>query len=454
MQYQFWGAAETVTGSKTLVTHGKKKVLVDCGLFQGYKKLRLKNWEALPFKPSELEAVVLTHAHLDHSGALPLLQQQGFKGKVYCTPGTAELLKILLLDSAKIQEEDAKYANKKGFSKHKPAKPLYTSEDVEELLKKVYAIPFFKEHEIINGLQLELFPAGHIIGSSIVVLNDGHHKACFSGDLGRLSDDVMNAPHPLPDCDSLILESTYGNRLHLREHPEKELAQIILDTFAKGGEVVVPAFAVGRTQKVIYHIITLINHGIIPKVSVYMDSPMGINASEIFCKYHKEHHLTAQACNLIFDKTILARSQQESINIASAKNPKIVISSSGMATGGRVLHHLKRVLVDRNSSVIFTGFQAGGTRGAKLVAGEPTIKIHGEFVPVNASIHNVESMSAHADSSEMIAWIGAANRKPKTIYLNHGEPNALESLRDKITQHFPEINVHIPTEGFTGVETI
>jgi metallo-beta-lactamase family protein len=453
MQYQFWGAAETVTGSKTLVTHAKKKVLIDCGLFQGYKKLRLKNWEALPFKPSDLEAVVLTHAHLDHSGALPLLQQQGFKGKVYCTPGTAELLKVLLLDSAKIQEEDAKYANKKGFSKHKPAKPLYTSEDVEELLKKVYTIPFFKEQEICNGLQLELFPAGHIIGSSIVVLNDGRHKVCFSGDLGRLSDDVMNAPHPLPDCDSLILESTYGNRMHEREHPEKELAQIILDTFAKGGEVLVPAFAVGRTQKVIYHIITLMNHGIIPKVPVYMDSPMGINASEIFCKYHKEHHLTAQACNLIFDKTILARSQQESINIASSKNPKIVISSSGMATGGRVLHHLKRVLVDRNSSVIFTGFQAGGTRGAKLVAGEPTIKIHGEFIPVNASIHNVESMSAHADSSEMIAWVGAANRKPKAIYLNHGEPNALESLRDKITQHFPNINVYIPTEGFTGTET-
>jgi metallo-beta-lactamase family protein len=454
MQYQFWGATETVTGSKTLVTHENKSVLIDCGLFQGYKKLRLKNWEALPFKPQDLEAVICTHAHLDHSGALPLLTQQGFKGKIYCTPGTAELLKVLLFDSAKIQEEDARYANKKGFSKHKPAKPLYTGDDVEEVMKRIQVIPFFKETEIINGLKVQLYPAGHIIGSSVVVLDDGRHRICFSGDLGRLSDDVMNPPHPLPDCDSLVLESTYGNRVHSREHPEKELAKMILETFDRGGEVLVPAFAVGRTQKVIYHIITLMNHGIIPKVPVYMDSPMGINASEIFCHYHKEHHLSSQSCELIFDKTILARSQQESMNIATTRNPKIVISSSGMATGGRVLHHLKRVLVDKRNSVIFTGFQAGGTRGAKLVAGEPTVKIHGDFIPVNASIHNVDSMSAHADSSELIAWVSAAKSKPKTIFLNHGEPSALESLRDKITQHFPNIKTIIPSEGSTAGESL
>lgn len=454
MQYQFWGATETVTGSKTLVTHQQKSILIDCGLFQGYKKLRLKNWESLPFKPHDLEAVICTHAHLDHSGALPLLVQQGFKGKIYCTPGSAQLIKVLLFDSAKIQEEDAKYANKKGFSKHKPAKALYTSEDVEEVLQKIHTVPFFKETEIVKGLNFQFFPAGHIIGSAIVMLNDGKHKMCFSGDLGRMSDDVMNPPHPLPDCDSLVLESTYGNRLHSREHPEKELAKVILETFARGGEVLVPAFAVGRTQKVIYHIITLMNHGIIPKVPVYMDSPMGINASEIFCQFHKEHHLTSESCNLIFDKTILAKSQQESMNIATSANPKIVISSSGMATGGRVLHHLKRVLVDKKNTVIFTGFQAGGTRGAKLVAGEPTVKIHGDFIPVNATIHNVDGMSAHADSSELIAWISAAQQKPKTIYLNHGEPSALESLRDKITQHFPQIKVVIPTEGFSASESL
>lgn len=449
MDIQFLGAAETVTGSKTLVHVGDKNLLVDCGLFQGYKNLRLKNWDKFPFPPDRIDAVVLTHAHLDHSGYLPLLVSEGFNGPIYCTPGTAELLAILLFDSAKIQEEDAKYANKKGYSKHKPAKPLYTSEDVEKTLTHVKAIPFGQDHELLPGCLAKFSPAGHIIGSSFVTLTHEHHTLCFSGDLGRFSDAVMNPPASLPACDTLVLESTYGDRVHDEEDPEQEMARFILEAFKRGGEVIIPAFAVGRTQKVVYHIINLINHGVIPRVPVYMDSPMGISASDIFCRYHQEHRLSKSMCENFFNKAIIARSTQDSINIASTANPKIVISSSGMATGGRVLHHLRRALPDHRNAILFTGYQAGGTRGAKLLAGEPSIKIHGQFVPIQARVHNVDTMSAHADSKELIRWVSESPTPPKRIILNHGEPKALDSLRDKLRQKFPETQVEIAKESQT-----
>jgi metallo-beta-lactamase family protein len=447
MNLKFYGAAETVTGSKTLVTIDKRTLLIDCGLFQGYKNLRLKNWQPPSFSCKNLDAVILTHAHLDHSGYLPILHKNGFKGPIYCSPGTAELLEILLYDSAKIQEEDASYANRKGFSKHKPALPLYTSDDVAEVLSKVETIAFDKEVELFKNVRVTLRPAGHIIGSSIVSIDAGGQTLTFSGDLGRFEDHVMNAPSPLSKSDYVVLESTYGNRKHNGAHPEQELAKIILEAFQRGGEVLIPAFAVGRTQKVLYHIINLINHGVIPRVPIYLDSPMGINASEIFCKFHREHKLSADSCRNVFDKAIIARSQQESMNIATTHGPKIVISSSGMASGGRVLHHLKRVLPETKNAVIFTGYQAGGTRGAKLLAGEPTVKIHGMFVPVNASIHNIEGMSAHADYIDLLNWIEQSPVIPKTVFLNHGEPLALESLRDKFKSKFPELKVIIPNES-------
>lgn len=447
MKIQFFGAAETVTGSKTLVQANNKQLLIDCGLFQGYKNLRLKNWDSPKFDPKQLDAVILTHAHIDHSGALPLLQRLGMKCPVFCSPGTAELLKILLLDSAKIQEEDAAYANRKGFSKHQPALPLYTSEQVEEVLKRVEVVPFNKEVEIVKGVKLTLRVAGHIIGSSTVTLACEGKSITFSGDLGREADHVMKGPEPLIKSDIVILESTYGDRHHRDEHPESELAKIILETIKNGGEILVPAFAVGRTQKVLYHILNLMNHGVVPRIPVYMDSPMGINASEIFCKYHQEHHLSADSCRNLFDKVIICRSQQDSMNIATAPGPKIVVSSSGMASGGRVLHHLKRVLPESKNSVIFTGYQAGGTRGAKLLAGEPNVKIHGELVPSLAKITNIDSMSAHADSGELIQWIKTAPSEIGTIFLNHGELKAIESLRDKLKESNPKAKVIIPQEG-------
>ncbi len=446
MKIQFLGASETVTGSKTLISHDNKKFLVDCGLFQGYKNLRLKNWEALSIKANEVDAVILTHAHLDHSGYLPALVVRGFKGPVYCTPGTAQLLKILLLDSAKIQEEDAQYANRKGFSKHKPAKPLYTTEDVQTTLELIRVVPFNLKREIAPNTYIEFSPAGHIIGSAFVHFSSSKKSICFSGDLGRQDDDVMNPPAPLKYADALVLESTYGNRVHSKEHPEVSLAREILETIARGGDLLIPAFAVGRTQKVLYHIVTLMNQNIVPRIPIYMDSPMAINASEIFCTYHQEHKMNQKSCQLIFDKVIHARTQQDSMNIATTKGSKIIVSASGMATGGRVLHHLRRLLPDSNSTVLFSGYQAGGTRGAKLIAGEQSVKIHGEFVQVNARVSVVDSMSAHADSKELISWVKSAGVPPKKIFLNHGETSAIESLKDKLRQQV-EAEILIPKEG-------
>lgn len=447
MKIQFLGASETVTGSKTLITHNNKKILVDCGLFQGYKNLRLKNWEALSVKASEVDAVIITHAHLDHSGYLPAFVARGYKGPIFCTPGSAQLLKILLFDSAKIQEEDAKYANRKGFTKHKPAKPLYTSEDVEATLEMIRVVPFQQKKEIAPNTFIEFSPAGHIIGSAFVHFSSVEKSICFSGDLGRQDDDVMNPPALLKYADALVLESTYGNRVHSTEHPEVSLAREILEAVQKGGEILIPAFAVGRTQKVLYHIVTLMNQNIIPRIPIYMDSPMAINASEIFCTYHQEHKMNQKSCQLIFDKVIHARTQQDSMNIATTRGSKIIVSASGMATGGRVLHHLRRILPDSNSTVLFSGYQAGGTRGAKLIAGEKSVKIHGEFVTVNARVSVVDSMSAHADSNELIKWVNSAGMPPKKIFLNHGEISAIESLKDKMQQQRVESQILIPKEG-------
>lgn len=446
MKLTFFGASQTVTGSKSLVEIGDKKILVDCGLFQGHKNLRLRNWDRPPFNAKEIDAVILTHAHLDHSGYLPALVKNGFKGPIFCTAGTAHLSKLILMDSAKIQEEDAAYANRKGFSKHQPALALYTTEDVEQALSMIKKVEFEKEKEFTKDISFTFYPAGHIIGSSFVKISHQSKSICFSGDLGRDDDELMNPPAQLPECDALVLESTYGDREHTGSNPEVEMAKFILEVFAKGGEVIIPAFAVGRTQKVIYHINELMKNKVIPKVPLYMDSPMGINASEIFCRFHKEHKLNLDTCHLIFDKAIIAKSQQDSINIGLTSGPKIVISSSGMATGGRVLHHLRRALPNKNSGVLFSGYQAGGTRGARILNGEATTKIHGMEVPVQAKVANIDSMSAHADASQLLDWVAGAKKLPQKIFLNHGEEHALQSLKHSCGQQFSSTETIIAKE--------
>ena len=433
----FLGAAGTVTGSKYLVEHDGRRLLVDCGLFQGFKALRLRNWAPLPVEPASIAHVLLTHAHLDHSGYLPLLARHGFRGTIFCSGATDELCGILLPDAGHLQEQDAEFANRHGFSKHKPALPLFTEDDARKVLNSFRPIGFHQTQPVGRDAECTLYRAGHILGAASIVLKCAGRTIAFSGDLGRYNDPIMPAPEAVGDADYIVVESTYGNRVHERRSPEDSLAEAIAPVLHRGGTVLIPAFAVGRAQALLYFIDRLKNSGRLPRLlPVYLDSPMALDASDIFCRHGSDHLLTEQQCRSFCAHTIYVRSVEESKAIMSNRVPKVIVSASGMATGGRVLHHLKHYAPDPKNAIVFAGFQAGGTRGAAMVAGAQTIKIHGEYVPVRASVTNIENLSAHADADEILRWLGNFKKPPRTVFVTHGEPAASDALRLRIQEKF------------------
>ncbi|MEY3899528.1 MAG: hypothetical protein RI962_683 [Pseudomonadota bacterium] len=433
MKLTFLGAAGTVTGSKYLVEAGGSRILVDCGLFQGYKNLRLLNWQPLPINPKDIDAVVLTHAHLDHSGALPLLVLEGYRGPVYATRATTELCGLLLPDSGHLQEADANFANRHKSSKHDPALPLYTEEDALRTLKLFKPLDF-DEPLTLGPLQLRLRGAGHILGASSVELRHGDRSLLMSGDIGRPDDLMMKPPVPIEHADTLVIESTYGDRTHDEGDHAGELADVIRRTAARGGKVIVPAFAVGRAQALLYQIWLLKKAKQIPDLPVFLDSPMAIDTTAIYQRHANEHRLSAEDCKHMGSVARFCRTSDQSRELNQLTYPAIIISASGMATGGRILHHLINHLGDHRSSVLFAGFQAGGTRGARLVAGERSIRIFGQDVAVNAEIVSLPGMSAHADAGQIMDWLRTVKRPPQHVYITHGEHDAADALRRKIQQ--------------------
>ena len=432
MKLSFLGAAGTVTGSKYLLAWQDKKILIDCGLFQGLKKLRLRNWAPLEIYPGSVDAVLLTHAHLDHSGYLPLFVRNGFAGPVYCSDATADLCRILLKDSAYLQEKDAEFANRHGFSKHRPALPLYTGRDAEKAIKALRPIDFGAVQQLGDRITARFQHAGHILGAALVKLEMGGRSIVFSGDLGRLNDPVMHRPARIRTADYLVLESTYGNRKHNNVDVQTKIATIVNRTAERGGKIIVPAFAVGRTQSLLYHLERLKVEGRIPNIPVFLDSPMAINASDIYCRYPDSHRLSEEDCISACNVAEYTRKVEQSKALAHLQMPAIIISASGMATGGRILHHLKHFASDHRNTLLFTGFQAAGTRGRNIVDGVDRIKMHGEYISINADVENLDALSAHADSDEILEWLGGFERAPDTTFITHGEPDASAALAERI----------------------
>lgn len=434
MRITFLGAAGTVTGSKYLFDTGQHKILVDCGLFQGFKQLRLRNWSRLPLDINGIDAVVLTHAHLDHSGYLPVLVRNGFKGPVYCTRATRDLCGILLPDAAHLEEQGAESANRHNYSKHHPALPLFTEDDARRALARLRPLDFNVVHDFGGGLSLECRRAGHILGAAMVRFKLGNTTVLFSGDLGRPNDPIMFAPDAIGEADYLVVESTYGNRRHPGTNAQDELAKIIISTAAKGGSIVVPAFTVGRAQLLLYHLYCLKKEKRIPDLPIFLDSPMAIDAGDIFRSHPKDHRLSATEAREVCAIARQTTSSEQSKAIDRNHVPAVIVSASGMATGGRVLHHLRVFAPDPRSTILFTGFQAGGTRGAAMVAGAKAIKMFGDYIEVRASVTNLDMLSAHADADEIMAWLAQFGRPPKATFVTHGEPDAADSLRKRIEE--------------------
>lgn len=435
MQIQFLGATGTVTGSKYLITSATARVLVDCGLFQGYKQLRLRNWERLPVSPAEIDAVVLTHAHLDHSGYLPLLVKNGFRGEIHCSEATYDLCRILLPDSGRLLEEEADYANRRGFSKHSPALPLYTEDDAHHALRRFVPFDFGEKFEVANGLRATMHPAGHILGAAVVSLSDSSTTITFSGDLGRPDDLLMVPPSVIEHTDYLVVESTYGNRTHDKEDPKIALGKIIRETAARGGVTVIPSFAVGRAQELLYGIHLLKESGDIPaSLPIFLNSPMATNALELYYKHRRQHRLTQVQTEAMCRTARIVNSVEESIALNRKQMPMVIIAASGMATGGRVLHHLKSFAPDPRNTILFAGFQAGGTRGAAMLDGAQAIKIHGEYVSLRARVEQIGNLSAHADADEILHWLSHFKQAPKQTFITHGEAAGADALRMRIEQ--------------------
>lgn len=431
----FLGGAGTVTGSKYLLEDSKHRILVDCGLFQGFKALRMRNWASLPVAPNSIDAVILTHAHLDHTGYLPLLVKNGFRGSIYCTEGTKDLCGILLPDSGHLQEKDAELANRHSFSKHHPALPLYTEEDAQRALDFLRPVRFGESLKLAGGANLKFLHAGHILGAATAVLEWAGVTTTFSGDIGRYDDPLMPDPQTPEQTDYLLMESTYGDRLHDRSNPQDILETIVGKTIHRGGTVIVPAFAVGRAQLLLFHIARLKEAGRLPKLlPVFLDSPMAIDATEIFRRHAGDQKLSLPDLTALGKCAHYVRTGEESKALTANPMAKVIISASGMATGGRVLHHLSHYAPDPKNAIIFTGFQAGGTRGAAMVAGADAIKMHGGYIPVRASVHNLSMLSAHADRDELLRWASKFKRAPKRTFVIHGEPGGSDALRHSLEE--------------------
>jgi metallo-beta-lactamase family protein len=436
MKLSFYGAAGTVTGSKYLLQNGGGQILVDCGLFQGLKKLRQRNWEEPPFDVASLDAIVITHAHIDHTGYLPVLFKKGYRGPVYCTSGTADLCGILLPDSGHLQEEEARFLAKHKYSRHDPPLPLYTRADAEAFLPQLQPVEFDTDVDLGHGLTFRYSRAGHILGSAWACFQQDGFRIVFSGDVGRQTDVIMKPPVPIEHADVLICESTYGNRRHSDANPAEELRDVIKRTAARGGVLVIPAFAVGRTQTLLHLISELDKAGEIPKVPVYLNSPMAIDATNIYCDHAGEHKLNRPMCGEMFAIADFVRSEQASRALNTTDGPAIIIAGSGMATGGRVVHHLRTLLPDPNNTVLLAGFQAPGTRGEALRSRAESVKIFGEYIPVRAEIKQLHAMSAHGDHVEIVKWLKQGNAKPKRVFLTHGEPVAANSMRSHFDREF------------------
>jgi metallo-beta-lactamase family protein len=458
---EFWGGVGTVTGSKYLVESGKGRVLVDCGLFQGLKELRERNWQEPPFDPRSLDAVLITHAHIDHTGYLPRLVQQGFRGPVYCSRGTADLLKILLPDSGRLQEEDADFRNRHNLTKHKPALPLYTEKDAFASLELLEPLANTGESvQVAPGIRAGFRVAGHILGSSLVLLELDHagadgkgRRVLFSGDLGHYDQPIIRDPVPPPSCDYLLVESTYGDRLHDPEDPKVALARIINDAAQRDAPVLIPAFAVGRTQELVYLIRELEDDKAIPVLPVSVDSPMAAATTAVYARRTEEQDeeyasvLRQQRHPLRTHSMMTASSRQESKKLNDAQGARVIISASGMMTGGRVLHHAMRLVPNPEATIVFVGYQAAGTTGRRILDGELEVKIMGQWIPVRCRVTKIGGFSAHADYGEVLQWLaGMKSGVPSRTFLTHGEPEAANAMAGHIKERFGW-NVHVPQYG-------
>lgn len=432
MRITFLGATQTVTGSRYLLQHDGRQILVDCGLFQGYKYLRLKNWSRLPFDPREIDAVLLTHAHIDHSGFLPLLVKKGFRGSIYASPATIELCKILLPDSGHLQEEQAQFANRHGFSKHSPALPLYTEADAYACLERFVPAAFGESFSPAQGLSSQFSRAGHLLGAASVRVATRDTSILFSGDVGRPNDALMRAPAHAAASDYVVVESTYGDRHHPAADAKAELREVIRRAFGRKGVVLIPTFAVGRAQLLMLLIAQLQAAGEIPPIPVFLDSPMAIDATQLLARFANEHRLGSVELEALHKAARMVRTAEESKALGRLREPAIILAASGMATGGRVVHHLKVFATDARNVILFAGFQAGGTRGASLVAGAQSLRIHGEIFPVRAEVAQLESLSSHADAGELLGWLRGLPTAPRQVFVTHGEPAASDALRQRI----------------------
>lgn len=431
----FLGGAGTVTGSKTILEFDNQKILVDCGLFQGLKTFRLLNWQPLQVNPSLINSVIITHAHLDHTGYIPLLVKNGFKGNIYATPPTCELAKIILHDSAKLQEEEAWLANQGKYAKHTPAIPLYTLKDAEESIKHLVPLGDLEWMKLAENFSFRFLKNGHILGSAFVEIMFKDKKIVFSGDLGRSSPLLLEPPTKISEADYLVLESTYGDRDHPKTPTENELAKIVDDALRKKGNLIIPTFAVERAQEIMFILNLLREKNMIPKsVPIYLDSPMGIDATDVMMKFPKWHTLNTEFCNKICHDIIKIREIKETINVIKEKRSKIIIAGSGMLSGGRALEYLKAYMEDERTTVLFVGYQAEGTRGRAMLRGAEKIKIHGNYYRVKAELKEISSFSGHADRNEIMQWLSNFVKLPKKIYLNHGELKSSDSLRKIIEE--------------------
>lgn len=444
VRLKFLGAARSVTGSKYLLEIDDKKILIDCGLFQGQKELRLRNWDRLPVDPETIDTIVITHSHIDHIGYLPRLVKDGFRGRIICTHASEDLMRIMLKDAAKLQEEEALFAFKKGYSKHSKPEPLFTEEDAERVFDFVDSVGFEKEVKLLTNLSLIYHMAGHILGSAMVELvlsgKGTKKKIVFSGDLGRYDDPIMHPPKSITEADILFIESTYGDRLNPIDQVETNLVKIINEANDRNGVIIVPAFAVGRTQLLIYYFHLLMEKKLIPLLPIYIDSPMAINVTNLYERHSSEHkikvvHDKGRLISIFDDPHVyFCNTTESSKALNDLKRTAIIISASGMATGGRILHHLYHRLRKENDTVLFAGYQAEGSRGRRILEGEPAVKIFGEDVPVKCQVRVINGLSAHADQSELLRWLSNIKNSPKMTFITHGELQSSTILAKKIEE--------------------